>query len=70
MAAMSLLAKKKTQNKTKHEDDEGEKRLPGEAWKASILSKYNLFSFQNFRIFKSACMIYKALRGQAPPPLK
>lgn len=46
------------------------KVLPGEAWKASILSKYNLFSFQNFRIFKSACMIYKALRGQAPPPLK
>lgn len=34
-----------------------------------VLEKYNLFSFENFQIFKRICLIYRSLHGLAPPPL-
>ncbi len=34
-----------------------------------ILEKYHFLSFDNFRTFKSTCLIYKCLHGLAPPPL-
>ena len=36
----------------------------------TILEKYHLLSFNNFRLFKSLCLIYKCLNGLAPPPLR
>lgn len=36
----------------------------------NILHKYNLLSFDNFKTFKTACLMYKALHGLAPPPLE
>ncbi len=33
------------------------------------LQKHNLPSFENFKMFKFACSIYKILHGLAPPPL-
>ena len=35
----------------------------------NILSKYALLSFDNLVFYKSACLIFKALNGLAPPPL-
>ncbi len=34
-----------------------------------ILKKYNLLSFENFRLFLNLCLIYKILNGLAPLPL-
>ena len=36
----------------------------------SILKKYNFFSFDNFKLFKDVCVIYKVLHGLYPPPLE
>lgn len=35
-----------------------------------ILEKDSLLSFENFKVLKYACIIYKTLNGLAPPPLK
>ncbi len=35
----------------------------------NILEKYNFFSFDNFKFFKQACVMYKVLHGLCPPPL-
>ena len=34
-----------------------------------VLEKYNLLSFENFRLFSNLCLVYKILNGLAPPPL-
>ena len=34
-----------------------------------IVKKYNLFSFDSFRVFMDVCLIFKILNGFAPPPL-
>ena len=36
----------------------------------NILQKYKLLSFDNFKRFKTACLIYKSLNDLAPPPLE
>lgn len=35
----------------------------------NILSQCSLLSFENFKKFKSVCLMYKVLHGLAPPPL-
>lgn len=35
----------------------------------SILKRHGFFSFDNFKIFKQACAIYKVLHGLCAPPL-
>ena len=35
----------------------------------NILEKYHLLSFENFKNFKNACLVFKCLHGLAPPPL-
>lgn len=34
-----------------------------------ILDKYKFLNFTNFKLFKSACLIYKVIHGLAPPPM-
>lgn len=34
-----------------------------------IIKKHNMFSFENYRHFADACLVFKVLRGLAPPPL-
>ena len=35
-----------------------------------IISKYNLLSIDNLKIFADLCLVYKILNGLAPPPLR
>ena len=44
-------------------------KKPNSYHHCSILEKYHLLSFENFRNFKNSCLIYKCLNDLAPPPL-
>ena len=36
----------------------------------NILEQHHFFSFENFKVFKGACFIYRWLHGLAPPPVQ
>ncbi len=44
-------------------------RKPLSFYLCSILEKYQLLSFENLKVFKTSCLIYRSTNGMAPPPL-
>ncbi len=44
-------------------------RKPQSFHLCSILEKYQLLSFENLKVFKTSCLIYRSTNGMAPPPL-
>ncbi len=44
-------------------------RKPQSFHLCSILEKYQFLSFENLKVFKTSCLIYRSTNGMAPPPL-
>lgn len=44
-------------------------RKPYSHHHCNILAKHSFLSFDNFKVFKHVCLIYKSLHGLCPPPL-